>query len=71
MMSDTLKKIRGAMGFSSPFAIQQFSKTRFSVVTCLCRAGYFAENRVSKTSAKGGFAENRPANDDNQTVIYY
>jgi len=53
MMRDTGKIFRGARGFSSPFPVQQFSKTRFSVATRLPPCGYFAENAVSKTSAKG------------------
>ena len=57
MMRDTGKIIRGARGFSSPFPVQQFSKTRFSVATRLPPCGYFAEFAVSITSAKGGFAE--------------
>ena len=70
MMRDAVKKNRGARGFSSPFPVQQFSKTRFYVATCLCRAVYFAENHVSKTSAKGGFADKPPSRVHNGSIIY-
>ena len=70
MMRDAGKIIRWARGFSSPFPVQQFSKTRFSVATRLPPCGYFAEIAISITPAKGGFAEKQACPVHEKSIIH-